>query len=92
LRIEVETRNLAEVQQALDTQGADVIMLDNMGLADMRAAVQLINGQCKTEASGNLSLANVRDVALTGVDYVSMGALTHSYSSMDISLKAEVVQ
>lgn len=87
LKIEVETRNLAEVQEVLDVGGVDRIMLDNMSLADMRAAVALINGQCETEASGGITLETVRGVGETGVDFVSMGALTHSVKSLDISLK-----
>jgi len=90
IKIEVETRNLDEVAQVLATPGADIIMLDNMPPDTMRTAVAQIAGRLKTEASGNLTLENVREVALTGVDFLSMGALTHSYKSMDISLKAEI--
>ena len=88
LRIEVETRNLEEVQQALSVGGVDVIMLDNMLPSAMREAVQMIGGQCKTEASGGITEKNIKEMAETGVDFVSVGALTHSYQSMDISLKA----
>ncbi|MFN5170710.1 MAG: carboxylating nicotinate-nucleotide diphosphorylase [Cyclobacteriaceae bacterium] len=86
LRIEVETRNLAEVEEALQSR-PDVIMLDNMSVADMRAAVARINGVCKTEASGGITEATIRAVAECGVDYISVGALTHSVKSVDLSLK-----
>lgn len=88
VKIEVETRNLAEVEETLKVGGVDVIMLDNMDLATMRQAVLLINGQCKVEASGGVNLSTVRAIAETGVDYVSMGMLTHGVKSLDISLKA----
>jgi nicotinate-nucleotide pyrophosphorylase (carboxylating) len=84
--IEVETATLQEVEEALDAR-ADVIMLDNMDLAAMREAVELISKQARAEASGNVSLDNVRDVALTGVDQISVGALTHSAPAADISLE-----
>ena len=86
LRIEVETRNLEEVKEALDL-GVDVIMLDNMSREEMKAAVLLVNGQCKLEASGGITEATIRAIAETGVDYISMGALTHSVKSVDLSLK-----
>lgn len=84
--IEVETTDLVEVQQALKAH-ADVIMLDNMGLDAMREAVRLIHKRAEVEASGNISLETVRDVALTGVDRISVGALTHSVRAVDISLE-----
>lgn len=87
LKIEVETRNLQEVKLALETGIPDIIMLDNMPIEMMQEAVQLINKKCITEASGNITLENLRAKALTGVDYISCGALTHSYKSLDISLK-----
>lgn len=86
IRIEVETESLGEVEEALSA-GADIIMLDNMSIETMRAAVQKIAGRCKTEASGNVRLDNVRAIAETGVDFISVGALTHSVKAMDISLK-----
>ena len=89
LKIEVETRNLDEVQQALDAGGVDRIMLDNMSNEDMRAAVELIAKRSETEASGGITEKTIRSVAETGVDYISVGALTHSIKSLDISLKAE---
>ena len=88
LKIEVETRNLDEVRDALEVGGVDVIMLDNMLPSVMREAIQLIGGKCKTEASGGITEKNIKEMAETGVDYISIGALTHSYSSLDISLKA----
>lgn len=87
LKIEVETRNLAEVQQVLDAGGVDVIMLDNMNVVELKKAVALIEGRCKTEASGGITEANLRVVAECGVDFISVGALTHSVKSLDLSLK-----
>lgn len=86
LQIEVETRNLKEVQEALDC-GVDVIMLDNMSTDEMKKACELVNGKAKTEASGNVTLDNIRAVAETGVDIISLGALTHSVTAFDISMK-----
>lgn len=86
--IEVETRNLEEVQEAIDVGGIQRIMLDNMEVEEMRAAVALIDGRFEVEASGNIGLHNLREKAATGVDFVSMGALTHSVKSLDISLKS----
>ncbi|MGE0770588.1 MAG: carboxylating nicotinate-nucleotide diphosphorylase [Cyclobacteriaceae bacterium] len=87
LLIEIETRNLDEVHQALQAGGVDVIMLDNMSTEDMKRAVQAIAGIFKTEASGGITEDNLRAVALCGVDYISVGALTHSVRSLDMSLK-----
>lgn len=86
LRIEVECSTLAEVQEALDA-GAEIILLDNMPLADIRAAVQRIAGRARAEASGGVTLANVAEVAACGVDAISVGALTHSAPALDISLE-----
>ncbi|WP_260625763.1 carboxylating nicotinate-nucleotide diphosphorylase [Hymenobacter sediminicola] len=88
LPIEIETRTLAEVQQALDTGGIDRIMLDNMPPAQLREAVQLIAGRFSTEASGGITEHTIAEVAATGVDFISVGALTHSTKSLDLSLKA----
>jgi len=85
-RIEVEVRTLKEVKEAIE-EGADILMLDNMSLDDMRAAVKIAKGRTLIEASGNVNLGNVRAVAETGVDLISVGALTHSAFSVDISLK-----
>ncbi len=86
LRIEVEASTLAEVEEAVRS-GADIILLDNMTPAQMREAVAAIGGRARTEASGGITLANLAEVAATGVDYASMGSLTHSAPALDISLK-----
>jgi nicotinate-nucleotide pyrophosphorylase (carboxylating) len=86
LKIEVETETLSQVDEALSA-GADIIMLDNMELEQMRTAVELIAGRALTEASGNMGERDLRQVAETGVDIISIGALTHSVKSLDISLK-----
>jgi nicotinate-nucleotide pyrophosphorylase (carboxylating) len=88
LKIEIETRNLEEVQKVLKVGGIDIIMLDNMSFEEMTKAVKLIGGQYKTEASGNITEDTIRDVAECGVDFISVGALTHSVKSLDLSLKA----
>ncbi|MEA2013949.1 MAG: carboxylating nicotinate-nucleotide diphosphorylase [Thermodesulfobacteriota bacterium] len=85
VKIEVETKNLQEVEEAL-ASGADIIMLDNMGTGEMTKAVSLIAGRALIEASGNVTLLNVKEIAQTGVDFISVGALTHSVSAADISL------
>lgn len=87
LELEIETRTLEEVDAVLNTGGADVILLDNMTLEMLKKSVDRINGQCKTEASGGITEANLRSIAETGVDYISMGSLTHSVQSLDLSLK-----
>ena len=86
LKIEVETESLQQVTEALDA-GADIIMLDNMPPSEMAQAVKLINGKALTEASGNMGERDLREIAETGVDFISIGALTHSVKAMDISLK-----
>ncbi|MGN0561655.1 MAG: carboxylating nicotinate-nucleotide diphosphorylase [Candidatus Fimenecus sp.] len=86
VKIEVETRDLAEVREAL-AAGADIIMLDNMSNEMMREAVQIIDGRAKTEASGGITLETIAEVAKTGVDIISLGALTHSVRAFDISMK-----
>ena len=88
LPIEIETRSLAEVQQALDAGGINRIMLDNMPPEQLREAVALIGGRFPTEASGGITEQTIGEVARTGVDYISVGALTHSVKSLDLSLKA----
>jgi nicotinate-nucleotide pyrophosphorylase (carboxylating) len=88
IKIEVETTNLAQVQEAIDAK-VDIIMLDNMDNETMRKAVELIAGRAKIEASGNMTFERLHDVAATGVDYISIGALTHSVSAMDISQRIE---
>jgi nicotinate-nucleotide pyrophosphorylase (carboxylating) len=86
VRVEVEVKNLDEVREALSA-GAHVIMLDNMTPEDMRKAVSLIAGRALVEASGNVTLERVKEIAQTGVDFISTGAITHSVASADISLK-----
>ena len=86
VKIEVETRNFDEVKEAVEA-GADIIMLDNMTNAQMRECVEYIDGRAKTEASGNITLDNIAEVAKTGVDIISLGALTHSVKAFDISMK-----
>ncbi len=85
-KIEVETRSLPEVEEAL-AAGVDRIMLDNMGLEAMEEAMELIGRAVEVEASGNVSLDNVRAIAEIGVDYISVGSLTHSAPALDISLQ-----
>ncbi|MBW6535376.1 MAG: carboxylating nicotinate-nucleotide diphosphorylase [Mariniphaga sp.] len=84
IKIEVETSNLEQVQEALDAD-VDIIMLDNMSSKMMKEAVDIINGRAKIEASGNMTLKRIRKVAATGVNYISIGALTHSVKALDIS-------
>jgi nicotinate-nucleotide pyrophosphorylase (carboxylating) len=88
LKIEIETRNLNEVREALETGGIDRIMLDNMSPELMKKAIQLIAGKYDTEASGGITEETITAVAKTGVTYISVGALTHSVKSLDLSLKA----
>lgn len=86
VKIEVETRDFNEVRQAVKA-GADVIMLDNMNCEQMAEAVKIIDGKATSEASGNITLENIAEVAKTGVDIISLGALTHSVKAFDISMK-----
>lgn len=88
VKIEVEIESLDEVRAALEG-GADIIMFDNMSLDDMREGVGMCSGKCLTEASGNVSLQTVREIAQTGVDMISVGALTHSVIALDIGLDFE---
>ena len=83
IKLEVETSNIDEVKEALESE-VDIIMLDNMSVELMREAVELINGKAMVEASGNITIKNVKTVAETGVDYISIGALTHSVKALDI--------
>lgn len=87
LAIEVETRNLKEVEQALSTGKVHRIMFDNFSPEKMHEAVKLVNGLCETEASGGINEDTIRSFAETGVDFISVGALTHSVKSLDMSLK-----
>jgi nicotinate-nucleotide pyrophosphorylase (carboxylating) len=88
LKVEVEVESVPQAREAL-AAGADIIMLDNMKLEDMRKAVKLVKGKALLEASGGITLDNVRSVADTGVDLISIGALTHSAKALDISLELE---
>ncbi|MEN6321441.1 MAG: carboxylating nicotinate-nucleotide diphosphorylase [Syntrophaceae bacterium] len=85
LKVEIEVKNLQELEEALNA-GADVIMLDNMTIEQMKKAVEIVNGKVPLEASGNVTLTNVKQIAETGVDFISVGALTHSVPASDISL------
>lgn len=86
VKLEVEVRNFEELEEAL-AAGADVIMLDNMDCPKMAQAVQMTAGRAKLEASGNITLKNIREVAKTGVDIISLGALTHSVQCFDVSMR-----
>lgn len=88
IKIEVETTGTAEVREALEA-GVDIIMLDNMDNETMAGCVREIDGRAKVEASGNMNLARVKEVAATGVDYISIGAITHSVIALDISMNIE---
>lgn len=90
IKVEVETTNLDEVNQALKA-GADIIMLDNMSNETMTEAVKIIDGKAKVEASGNMNLQRLKGVAQTGVDFISIGALTHSVTALDISQNIEII-
>ncbi len=85
LKIEVEADTLPQVEQAV-AAGADIVLLDNMTLQELRAAVRIVGGRVKTEASGGVNLPTVRAIAQTGVDFISVGAMTHSARAMDIGL------
>ncbi|EHQ29873.1 carboxylating nicotinate-nucleotide diphosphorylase [Mucilaginibacter paludis] len=88
LDIEIEVRNFTELHEAIKAGGIQRIMLDNFTIPDLKTAVEIIDGQYTTEASGGITIENVRAYAECGVDYISIGALTHSVKSLDLSLKA----
>ncbi|MDR1257885.1 MAG: carboxylating nicotinate-nucleotide diphosphorylase [Tannerellaceae bacterium] len=88
MNIEIEVRSLDELDQVMAVGGVDRIMLDNFSVADTRTAVRKIGGRYETESSGGITLENIRTYAVTGVDYISVGALTHSVKGLDMSLKA----
>ena len=90
IQIEVETTTMEEVLEAL-AMNADIIMLDNMSNEQMKACVETINHRAKVEASGNMNLERVREVAATGVDFISIGALTHSVTALDISMNINTI-
>lgn len=87
LEIEIETRNLEEVNEVIALGKVDRIMLDNFSPAELQKAITMIGGKFETEASGGITLETIRSFAMTGVNYISVGALTHSYKSLDISMK-----
>jgi len=88
LKIEIEVRNFQELREVMETGGVDRIMLDNFSPDNLLVAIQIINRKFETEASGNITLENIREYAESGVDYVSVGALTHQIKSLNMSLKA----
>lgn len=88
LKVEIEVRNFEELEQVMNHGGVNRIMLDNFTVASLAKAVKLINGRFETEASGGINLDTIRSYAETGVDFISVGALTHQISSLDLSLKA----
>jgi len=88
LRIEIEARNLADVEEIISTGGVDRIMFDNFSVSDTAKGVKIVNRRFETESSGGINLETVRDYAACGVDFISVGALTHHISSLDMSLKA----
>jgi len=88
IKVEVETTSIKEVKEAL-AAGVDIIMLDNMSNSTMSESVKLIGGQAKVEASGNMTMERLKEVAATGVDFISIGALTHSVAAFDISMNIE---
>ena len=90
IKIEVEVESIEQAKEAV-TAGADIIMLDNMTIEQMKACVDMIAGRALTEASGNMGERNLAEVASTGVDFISIGALTHSVKSLDISLKFTLI-
>ena len=88
LKIEIETRNLNDIERVIKYGGIHRIMFDNFDIETTRKAVELVNGRYETESSGNITLENIRDYALCGVNYISVGALTHHIKGLDMSLKA----
>lgn len=84
----IEARSIAEVKEILENDGVKRVLLDNFSIAELKEAVKLVNGKIETEASGGITEKTLQDVASTGVNYISIGALTHSYTSLDLSLKA----
>ena len=88
LKIEIEVRNFNELEEAMRVGGIDRIMLDNFNIEDTKEAVRRVNGRYEIESSGGITFDTLRDYAECGVDYISVGALTHSVKSLDMSLKA----
>ena len=87
--VEIEVDTLDQLEEVLEHGGADVVMLDNFSLEDLKRGIKMVDGRIITEASGNIDLGNVREIAETGVDYISIGALTHSAPAMDVGLDIE---
>jgi nicotinate-nucleotide pyrophosphorylase (carboxylating) len=90
LKIEIEARNINDIKIILALDGIDIILLDNFSIEETTSAVKLIAGKCKTEASGGIELSNIRKYADCGVDFISVGALTHHVQGLDLSLKAVI--
>jgi nicotinate-nucleotide pyrophosphorylase (carboxylating) len=90
VKIEIEVDTLAQLEEVLSSGKADVVLLDNFSVPDLKAAVKLVKGRIVTEASGGVTLDNVAEIARTGVDYISSGALTHSAAALDIGLDVEI--
>ena len=88
LKIEIEVRNFDELRQAMECGGINRIMLDNFSVADTRKAVEMVAGRFETESSGGITFDTIRDYAECGVDFISVGALTHSVKGLDMSFKA----
>ena len=88
LKVEIEVRSFDEIRQVMENGKADRIMLDNFSVADTKKAVEMIGGKFETESSGGITIETLRDYALCGVDYISIGALTHSVKGLDMSFKA----
>lgn len=88
LKIEIEARSIADIETILSVGGIDRILIDNFSVEDTAKAVKIIGNRCETESSGGITLDNIRDYAECGVDYISVGALTHQIHSIDLSLKA----
>jgi nicotinate-nucleotide pyrophosphorylase (carboxylating) len=86
IRVEIEVDTLAQLQEVLDEGGADVVLLDNMDTPTLAQAVEMAQGRIVLEASGNMTLPRLAEVAATGVHYISMGALTHSATTLDLGL------
>lgn len=90
VKIEIEVDTLAQLEQVLQAGGADIVMFDNFNLADLKTAVEMVGKTLTTEASGGVNLNTVADIAATGVDYISIGALTHSSPALDIGLDIDM--
>ena len=91
LKIEIETRSLDDVKKVVSYGSVDRIMLDNFTPAQITEALKIIDGKYETEASGGINLENIREYAATGVDYISSGAIIHQATSLDLSLKAQIL-